>query len=107
LAGFKVREEQIQAGLMGLEQVVEVSQMVILEHHILRSEDWREKTKNIFKKASKTQCKVFTAAEFLGKENVFLEAARKRLYVENPPSNEFERWMRGSATNKKHVKPPI
>jgi hypothetical protein len=107
LAGFKVNEKQIQAGLKGLERVVEVSPMVILEHHILRDENWREKTENIFEKASKAKCKVLTAAEFLGRENAFLEAVRKRLYVENKPPSEFEKWMRGSAADKKRVKPPI
>jgi predicted metallo-beta-lactamase superfamily hydrolase len=107
LAGFKVNEKQIQAGLKGLERVVEISPMVILEHHILRDENWREKTENVFEKASKAKCKVLTAAEFLGRENAFLEAVRKRLYIENKPSSEFEKWMRGSAADKKRVKPPI
>ncbi|MEM2994744.1 MAG: hypothetical protein QXI91_01840 [Candidatus Bathyarchaeia archaeon] len=107
LAGFKVNEEQIQDGLRGLERVVEASPMIILEHHILRDENWREKAKKIFEKANKVGCRVLTAAEFLGFENAFLEAARRRLYSEVPPSSEFERWMRLSTTDKKHVKPPI
>jgi predicted metallo-beta-lactamase superfamily hydrolase len=107
LAGFKVSEEQVQAGLEGLRRVVEFSPMVILEHHVLRSEDWREKAKNIFELADKAGCRVLTAAEFLGWENAFLEAVRRRLYVENPPSSEFERWMRSRKADKKRVKPPI
>jgi len=107
LARFKVDEEQIQAGLKNLEKVVEVVPYTILEHHILRDENWREKTKNAFDTARKTGHKVLTAAEFLGKENAFLEAMRKRLFIENQPSNEFEKWMRGSIKIKKHVRPLI
>jgi len=107
LAGFRVGEEQIQAGLKNLEKVVEAVPCVIIEHHILRDENWREKTKDVFNKACEAGCKVLTSAEFLGKENSFLEALRKRLFIENPPSKEFERWMRGNSEAKKHAEPPI
>ncbi len=107
LAKFRVDEEQIQAGLKNLEKVVKAVPFVILEHHILRDENWREKTKDVLEKARKAGCKVLTAAELLGKENAFLEATRKRLFVENPPSKEFEKWMSRGIEAKKHVKPPI
>jgi hypothetical protein len=107
LAQFKVENEQIQAGLNNLEKVVEATRCIILEHHILRDENWREKTKQIFDKAYKTGCKVLTAAEFLGEENAFLEAMRRRLFFENPPSREFEKWMHDDMKTKKHVMPPI
>ena len=107
LAEFRVGEEQIQTGLKNLEKVVDAVPCVIIEHHILRDENWREKTKNVFNKACEAGCKFLTSAEFSGSENSFLEALRKRLFIENPPSKEFERWMRGNSEAKKHVKPPI
>jgi len=107
LAGFRVDEKQIQTGLKNLEKIVETVPCTILEHHILRDENWQEKTKNVFGKANKAGCEIMTAAEFLGKQNAFLEAERKRLFVENPPSREFEKWMQKSIDVKKHVKPPI
>jgi hypothetical protein len=36
-----------------------------------------------------------------------LEASRKRLFSEKPPSKEFERWMKTGIEAKKHLKPPI
>jgi hypothetical protein len=48
-----------------------------------------------------------TAAEFVGEENVFLESRRRQLYRENPPSKEFEKWMRESAKSKNVGKPPL
>jgi predicted metallo-beta-lactamase superfamily hydrolase len=107
LAGFKVDEEEVEAGLKNLEKVVEAVPCTILEHHILRDENWLEKTRNVFDKTDRAGCKVLTAAEFLGRENVFLEAMRRRLFVENQPSKEFEKWMRGSVETKKGVRPPV
>jgi hypothetical protein len=47
-----------------------------------------------------------TAAEFAGDRNNFLESKRKTLFVENPPSKEFEKWVR-QGLEKSHAKPPI
>jgi len=107
LAKFKVDEAQIQAGLRNFQKIAAIVPLVIIEHHVLRDEDWREKTGNIFDVAADNGCKVLTAAEFLGKKNAFLEAERKKLFVEHPPSREFEKWMCGSAEACKHAKPPI
>ena len=107
LAGFKVNEEQIQAGLKGLERVVEASSIVILEHHVLRDENWHEKTANVLEKAREIGHKVLTAAEYIGEKNAFLEAKRRRLFAEKPPSKEFEKWMRENIKTKKKTKPPL
>ena len=107
LAEFRVKEEEIQKGLKNLEKIVETVPLTILEHHVLRDKDWREKTKDVFEKARECRHKIFTAAEFLGEKNVFLEAVRKQLFIEKPPSAEFQKWMRKDRTTKKHVKPPI
>jgi len=107
LAGFRVKEGEIQKGLENLGKIVEAVPLTILEHHVLRDKDWREKTKKVFEKANKHGHKILTAAEFLGEKNVLLEAVRKRLFVEKPPSSEFQKWMRKNRTTKRHVKPPI
>jgi len=107
LAKFRVDEEQVQSGLKNLEKVVETVPCTILEHHFLRDENWRGQAKNVFAKAHKADHKVLTAAEFLGQRNTFLEAIRKKLFIESPPSKEFEKWTRESIVIKKHLKPPI
>jgi len=107
LAGFRVKEESIQKGLKNLEKIVETVPLTILEHHVLRDKDWREKTKNVFEKTRECGHIIVTAAEFLGEKNVLLEAVRKQLFIEKPPSTEFQKWMRRNRTTKKHVKPPI
>jgi predicted metallo-beta-lactamase superfamily hydrolase len=107
LGGFKVSEAQLQLGLKNLTAVVESVPVTILEHHALRDESWRQKTKQVYAKAADVGHKVMTAAEYAGHENNFLESKRKLLYFENPPSKEFEKWMREGLTEKSSTKPPI
>jgi predicted metallo-beta-lactamase superfamily hydrolase len=107
LGGFKVAETQLQLGLMNLTEVVESVPLTILEHHALRGESWQQRIKQVYNIAAKTGHKIMTAAEFAGQENNFLESKRKTLYFENPPSEEFETWMREGLNEKGHAKPPI
>ncbi|MEM3551987.1 MAG: hypothetical protein QXN87_06585 [Candidatus Bathyarchaeia archaeon] len=107
LAGFRVEEKQVQTGLKNLEKIVAAVKCTILEHHILRDEKWREKTLKVFKKAERAGNTVMTAAEYLGLKNFLLESERKRLFAENPPSKQFEKWMNESMEKRRKVKPPI
>jgi hypothetical protein len=107
LAKFRVNDLQIQLGLKNLEKIVGAVPTVIVGHHILRDENWLEKTKTVFDKSRETGCEILTAAEYLGVENSFLESKRKRLFAEDPPSKEFMKWMNESLEAKKRVKPPI
>jgi predicted metallo-beta-lactamase superfamily hydrolase len=103
----KVGEHQILDGLGNLEKIVETLPEVILEHHILRDENWYEKSIDVFYSAYKSGHTLKTAAEFLGKQNTFLEAIRKRLFAESPPSKDFNTWRHLIEEKRKHVKPPI
>jgi predicted metallo-beta-lactamase superfamily hydrolase len=107
LGGFKVDEAQLRLGLRNLTEVVEAVPLTVLEHHALRDEFWQQKTKQAYDAALEMGHKIVTAAEFTGHKNNFLESKRKMLYVENPPSKEFEKWMREGLTEKSHAKPPI
>jgi predicted metallo-beta-lactamase superfamily hydrolase len=107
LGGFKVEETQLRLGLQNLMAVVEAVPVTILEHHALRDEAWQQMTRQVYDLAAQVGHRVMTAAEFAGKGNNFLESKRRMLYVENPPSKEFEKWMREGLTAKSHVKPPI
>jgi uncharacterized protein len=106
LGGIKVDESQLQLGTRNLVEIVEVVPLTVLEHHTLRDELWQQRTKEVYAKAAEVDHKVMTAAEYVGQENSFLESKRKMLYVRNPPSTDFEQWMR-LLTIKSHTKPPI
>ena len=107
LGGFKVDEAQLQAGLRNLVSLVEAVPVTILEHHALRDASWQERTRRVFDAAEGTGHRVLTAAEFAGEKNVFLESCRKQLYVDDPPSKEFEHWMREGLREKNSPKPPL
>jgi predicted metallo-beta-lactamase superfamily hydrolase len=107
LAGSKVSETHLERGLNNLVALVETVPLTILEHHTLRDKSWQLRAKQVYNKATEVDHKVMTAAEFAGHKNIFLESKRKMLYDENPPSKEFERWMREVLTNKGRNKPPI
>lgn len=107
LGGFKVSEAHLQLGLQNLLELVEAVPLIVLEHHALRDESWQQRVSEVYDKAGEVGHKVVTAAEFAGCENNFLESRRKMLYVENPPSKEFERWMREGLKEKSGTKPPI
>jgi predicted metallo-beta-lactamase superfamily hydrolase len=106
LEGFRVEVSQLERGLRNLEQIVEEVPLVILEHHALRDETWRQKMEVVFQKATESGHRIVTAAQYVGKENMFLEFKRKQLYFDQPPSAEFKKWMK-TLNDKKIVKPPI
>jgi len=104
---LKVSPKDVQASLDNLRKIVEAVPRVIIEHHLLRDEGWKGKVGIILEAAKKVGHSVLTSAEFLGKENTFLELSRKMLYEEYVPSQDFRRWMNSSDEDKKHTKPPI
>jgi len=107
LAGFKVKDEHIQKGIQNLQSLVKSVPTTILEHHVLREEKWREFSKPVFDVASEMGHRVVTAAEFLGKENKLLESRRKQLFEAEPPSTEFNKWVKLPHPKRKLVRPPI
>jgi predicted metallo-beta-lactamase superfamily hydrolase len=80
---------------------------LILEHHILRDENWLEKTKTVFQKSAEGNSEVLTAAKYLGGRDLLLESMRRKLFAESPPSKEFLKWARGNLFDRKHIQPPI
>jgi len=107
LAGFRVSEGQMQEGLERLKQLVANVPLIILEHHLLRTENWREQSMTIFETACKTGHRVMSAAEFLGKKDNLLEAKRKQLFEAEPPGKGFTKWTNISTSARKLVKPPL
>jgi predicted metallo-beta-lactamase superfamily hydrolase len=107
LAGFKVDETQLQKGLKNLTQITKSVPLTVVDHHALRDETWRQKMNEAYDKADEIGHQIRTAAEFAGYENNFLESRRRSLFIENPPSKEFEKWMREGLSSKSHTKPPI
>jgi predicted metallo-beta-lactamase superfamily hydrolase len=106
LGGFRVDMAELERGLSNLEHIVEMVPVIVLEHHALRDESWKSKMEKVFLKAAETGHDILTAAEYAGKENLFLESKRKTLFRDHPPSAEFKQWMK-TLNDKKVAKPPI
>jgi len=102
-----VKQEHVQIGMQNLEDLVKDVSTTVLEHHLLREEKWRELSQPILDSASKKGNSVVTAAEFLKINNNFLESRRKLLFETEPPSSEFEKWMKMPLEKRKRVKPPL
>jgi len=102
-----VQEEQIQQGMMNLEKIVQYVPTTILEHHMLREENWWTLAHSVLDAAFKAGHVALTAADFLKKENILLESQRKQLFEKEPPSSEFEKWMHMPLPKKKVTPPPL
>ena len=107
LAGFRVKDEQIETGMRNLRSLVESVPTTILEHHSFRDEQWRSLTQPIFEAATMKGHTVLTAAEFTGTKNNFLEFRRRQLFEMEPPTSDFEKWLKIPLQKRKLKKPPI
>ncbi len=56
LGGFRVEMAQLDQALKNLGRIVEAVPLVILEHHALRDEFWKQKVNSVFEKAFKANC---------------------------------------------------
>ena len=74
LEGFKVEESVIEKGFRNIKIILDqTNAKIIIDHHLVRDKNFRNKLKNLRSDG------VMTAAEYLGKENLTLEAYRKEL----------------------------
>ncbi|MEM0042390.1 MAG: hypothetical protein QXM80_00100 [Thermofilaceae archaeon] len=86
LEGRKVDREMVRRGLENLAAISRSTKAVVC-HHTLRDEEWLNKL------ASGGIPAALTYAELLGIEMKLLEARRRALYEEEPPSRQFIEWL--------------
>ncbi|MEM0358622.1 MAG: hypothetical protein QXG22_01225 [Candidatus Hadarchaeales archaeon] len=79
--GWRMSQKAFEASMENLKRAVEETQAetILLEHHILRDLNYKEKMEAVFKAAERKGKRLLSAAEFLELENFFLEAWRKEL----------------------------
>lgn len=82
LLGKAFEMDDLKISIKNLRKLMEIDELkcIIIDHHLLRDLKWKELMEEIIELGEKKGIKVFTAAEFLGKENQLLEARRKELY---------------------------
>lgn len=86
LEGYHVDQVSVKVGLENLATLAKVTSIVI-SHHILRDLNWREK----LGKVGITNFRTY--AGITGLSEKCLEARRRELYMEKPPSTRFREWL--------------
>ncbi len=92
LVNKSVSEKEVAMSFYRLKKVVEYSKITIIDHHIMRSENYGTYIDEVRREARRYGHLVYTYAELLGKENTPLESKRKELYEKYPPDEEFMKW---------------
>jgi predicted metallo-beta-lactamase superfamily hydrolase len=103
----KFSEQDEQAALYSLTQLATVTPTLIVDHHNMRDEHWQIWISPVRAAGERAGNLVLTMAEASGVPPNPLEAERKRLYEENPPSEEFMAWCDASQEFKMDNLPPL
>ena len=79
MLGYRYSAKSLKESVKNLIKIFKKTktEKLIIDHHFLRDLKWKERIKEVFDVA---KGKIFTAAEYIGKENLMLEARRKELY---------------------------
>jgi hypothetical protein len=75
MLGYRYSFENFNKAISNLKKIAKIVEVLVLDHHLLRDLEWREKIKEVEKIKH-----VMSAAEFAGKKEELLEARRKELY---------------------------
>ncbi|MCS7093866.1 MAG: MBL fold metallo-hydrolase [Candidatus Aenigmarchaeota archaeon] len=80
--GYKMSKNSFEKAKENLKTFVEKTKVeeIILDHHIARDIDYKNKAGDLFMFCEGLGKKIVTAAEYYGMENFFLEAWRKKLH---------------------------
>jgi hypothetical protein len=107
LSGVKVAENSIRKGMENLVVIARKVPLVVADHHLLRSEDSVRELSAMSASTKRLGGTIMNAAEYIGKEPQFLEARRKTLYKEDPPSKQFIKWAKLRDEQQRQTKPPL
>ncbi len=82
MLGYRFSMEDLNASIRYLKNIINVmtGKVVLLDHHVLRDRDYREKLSEVYSYAKAKKVSVISAAEFLGKQVDVLEVRRRELY---------------------------
>jgi len=107
LADYRLKRETVSTAFDNMSRIVEKVPTVVVDHHLLREGGRPQGFEKVLAVSERVGHRVLTAAEFLGLENQFLEARRRELYKEYPPSEEFLRWTKLPEEERMRTPPPL
>lgn len=106
LEGGMVEGDAIAKGLRGFVRLVEEVPIVVVDHHVARSLDWRRRLGEELPRM--VEAKAFmSAAELAELQDELLEARRRMLYEEDSPSEEFLKWTKLKREERRRTPPPL
>lgn len=107
LPEFRESPEKTIQAMGNLESIVKIVPTTILDHHLLRDENWKEAAGNVVDVAQSMGHALVTAAEYAEGKNSMLESQRKVLFETEPPSPDFIRWTKVPAQQRRLTPPPV
>ena len=86
MLGYRYAQASMEKSVENLVKILEETKAktLVLDHHLLRDLEWRQKLSRVFEAAKALGKRVMSAAQFAGKEELMLEARRKELYEKFP-----------------------
>jgi hypothetical protein len=86
MLGYRYAQASLDKSAENLVKILEETRVktLVLDHHLLRDLEWKQKLSRVFEVAEKLGKSVMSAAQFAGKEELMLEAKRKVLYEKFP-----------------------
>ncbi|MHA1906243.1 MAG: MBL fold metallo-hydrolase [Candidatus Thorarchaeota archaeon] len=103
----KFSEKEIQDALYGLTTLATSTDYLVVDHHLIRSNEWMDWITPIKNAAERTNHKVLNMAELGGLIPKYLEADRQQWYEQEPPDEDFLTWLSATEEFKRQNKPPI
>ncbi|MHA2425150.1 MAG: MBL fold metallo-hydrolase [Candidatus Thorarchaeota archaeon] len=103
----KFSPQEIQDALYSLTTLATSTEKLVIDHHLLRSNEWIDWITPIQNAAKRAGHEIANMAELAGVTPRYLEAERANLYQDEPPNEEFLSWLSGTDTFKQRNKPPI
>jgi predicted metallo-beta-lactamase superfamily hydrolase len=107
LAGVKASQDSISRGMSNLAIIAKRVPLVVVDHHLLRAQDSLQALSVISTEVKPLGGCIMTAAEYMGERPRLLEANRRMLYQEKPPSRQFIKWTKMNREKQRLVRPPL
>jgi len=107
LAPSQVDSRLIDKGLQNLTMIAGRTPATVVDHHLMRTIEWKEIISGVERAVRASNNALFTAAAYLGERETVLEAKRDQLYKDSPPSREFIAWTRKKYDERRAEPPPI
>lgn len=82
MLGYRFSAKSMESSINNLIELIDETdaKTIVVDHHLTRDLNYKEKIKEVIQRGGEVGTKVISAAEFLGKEDLLLEARRKELY---------------------------